>query len=71
MHNPLLMQYIQAALPDCHFYTTKELDVDPDAKEAVLFAILANECVAGGTTQVGGGRKDIPAVAMGKISLPG
>ena len=71
MHNPLLMQYIQAALPDCRFYTTKELDVDPDAKEAVLFAILANECVAGGTTQVGGGRKDIPAVAMGKISLPG
>jgi hypothetical protein len=34
--------------------------VPPDAKEAVLFAVLANETLAGH-----------PALSLGKISLPG
>ena len=71
MHNPVLMNAIQAALPICSFYTTNDLQISPDAKEAVLFAILANESIAGGTTPIGGGNKDIPAVSMGKISFPG
>ncbi len=71
MHNPLLMQQIKAKLPQCSFYTTDQLAILPDAKEAVLFAVLANECVAGGNTPIGGGSKDIPAVTMGKISFPG
>ncbi len=71
MHNPLLMETIQAQLPTCNFFTTADLCISPDAKEAVLFAILANECVSGGTTPIGGGNKNIPAVSMGKISFPG
>ncbi|TAH14491.1 MAG: anhydro-N-acetylmuramic acid kinase [Sphingobacteriia bacterium] len=71
MHNPLLMETIQTQLPACSYFTTKDLDISPDAKEAVLFAILANECIAGGNTPIGGGNKDIPAVSMGKISFPG
>jgi len=71
MHNPVLMQEIKAQLPQCSFYTTDQLAIHPDAKEAVLFAVLANECVAGGNTPIGGGSKDIPAVTMGKISFPG
>ncbi|MBI2282380.1 MAG: anhydro-N-acetylmuramic acid kinase [Bacteroidetes bacterium] len=71
MHNPLLMQHIQELLPAFVFHTTDALDINPDAKEALLFAVLANECVAGGNTAIGNGSNDIPSVSMGKISLPG
>ncbi len=71
MHNPLLMEHIQTRLPGNTFYTTDALAINPDAKEAILFAILANETVAGGDTHIGNGKQDIPAVSMGKISFPG
>ncbi|MFY8003468.1 MAG: anhydro-N-acetylmuramic acid kinase, partial [Chitinophagaceae bacterium] len=70
MHNPLLMQTIKAALPHFIFKTTDELAVNPDAKEAVLFAVLANETLAGGNTNYAGVEKGIPTVCMGKISFP-
>ncbi|HMI77290.1 MAG TPA: anhydro-N-acetylmuramic acid kinase, partial [Ferruginibacter sp.] len=70
MHNPLLMQNIKTQLPVCKFYTTAELEIDPDAKEAVLFAVLANECVCGDSSAFGKGSPGIPAVSMGKISFP-
>lgn len=47
MHNPLLVQKINDGLGFTTAYTD-ELGILPDAKEAVLFALLANECVAGG-----------------------
>ena len=59
MHNPLLMENLEKQLPGAKFISTSELNVNPDAKEAVLFALLANECVSGG--ELG---------AMGKISFP-
>jgi anhydro-N-acetylmuramic acid kinase len=68
-HNPLLVGTLQALLP-CRFGQTDDLGISGDAKEAVLFAILANECVAGGHSDFGR-RKGIPSVTMGKISLPG
>ena len=67
MHNSLLMQHIQEQLPEIIFKTTKDLNVNPDAKEAVLFAVLANEALCGGQTDFG---KAVPSVSMGKISLP-
>jgi anhydro-N-acetylmuramic acid kinase len=70
MHNPLLMEHIHSMLPGYIFYTTDALEINPDAKEALLFAILANECVAGGNTPIGNGSNDIPSVSMGKISFP-
>lgn len=70
MHNQLLMQHIHEQLPGIVFKNTNELEVNPDAKEAVLFAILANEAVAGGEVSLGAGRNGIPAVSMGKISFP-
>lgn len=70
MHNPLLIKQLKQALPDCIFHSTDTLNINPDAKEALLFAILANECVAGGQTVIGKGTKDIPAVSLGKISFP-
>ena len=71
MHNPLLMENIRSQLPGMKFYTTDELHINPDAKEAVLFALLANECVCGEKINVGKGRNKIPSVTMGKISFPG
>ena len=70
MHNPLLMENIKLKLPGMKFYTTDDLHINPDAKEAVLFALLANECVCGKKVNVGKGRNKIPAITMGKISFP-
>lgn len=70
MHNPLLMEHIRAALPDITFHSTAELDIHPDAKEAVLFAVLANECVAGQVGTASTGNHSFIPVLMGKISLP-
>ncbi|AYA38475.1 anhydro-N-acetylmuramic acid kinase [Hymenobacter oligotrophus] len=71
MHNPTLMAAIRQRLPRCHFADTQHLGVAPDAKEAVLFAVLANEALAGSGVAMGSGRQRVPAVHMGKISLPG
>ncbi|NOS54943.1 MAG: anhydro-N-acetylmuramic acid kinase [Cyclobacteriaceae bacterium] len=70
MHNPLLMENIKSQLPGFSFLTTRDLHINPDAKEAVLFATLANECVCGGGVQYGSGRNGIPSISMGKISFP-
>jgi anhydro-N-acetylmuramic acid kinase len=68
MHNPLLMGWLEELLP-CPFLETGALGIAGDAKEAVLFALLANETVAGGESDFGS-RRGIPSVAMGKISFP-
>ena len=70
MHNPLLMQHLKDAFPNLSFYTTSELNIHPDAKEAVLFAVLANECICGDGSYIQKGIKGMPAVTMGKISFP-
>lgn len=70
MHNPLLMAHIKEQLPGIIFRTTDELAINPDAKEAVLFAILANETICGGEEHPGANRNGIPSVTMGKISFP-
>lgn len=67
-HNPLLVQWLKELLP-CHFLKTDDLGISGDAKEAILFAILANETVCGGNSDFGT-RKGIPSVSMGKISFP-
>lgn len=69
LHNPLLFEYIKANLPDIKVESFAKLGVDPDAKEAVLFALLANETLTGNKSNVEH-IKDSPAVCMGKISLP-
>ncbi|MGZ8558404.1 MAG: anhydro-N-acetylmuramic acid kinase [Chitinophagaceae bacterium] len=70
MHNPLLMKNISKHLSGSVFLSTKELNINPDAKEAVLFAVLANEALCGSAVNFGEGRNGIPNVSMGKISFP-
>ena len=69
-HNPLIKRFLQENLPGWDICQMAELGVHGDAKEALLFAVLANETVAGretGDAVLGG----VPLVGMGKISLPG
>lgn len=68
-HNPLLMKWITERLPQAEMRDTSELGISGDAKEAVLFAILANETVAGEPINFGN-RASMPAITMGKISFP-
>ena len=69
VHNPLLMRFLKELLPNFLFKKTDDLGISGDAKEAVLFATLANEAVAGGRTDFGS-RKGVPSVSMGKVSFP-
>jgi anhydro-N-acetylmuramic acid kinase len=70
MYNPLLMESIKSQLPGFQFLTTHDLNIHPDAKEALLFATLANECVSGNSILLGSSKNGIPPVSMGKISFP-
>lgn len=68
--NPLLMQRISEILPEVKIELSSEIGIPADAKEAILFALLANETLMdAGATKV---RRlgDSPWVTMGKISFP-
>lgn len=68
MYNPLLLNHLQQ-----HFRktirSTDVFGINPDAKEAVLFALLANEAVAGNLDSLSP-TAGIPKVSMGKVSFP-
>jgi anhydro-N-acetylmuramic acid kinase len=68
LHNPLLQEWLQELLP-CQFESIDTLGVSADAKEALLFALLANETVAGNGFEQEKKSKT-PWVSMGKISFP-
>ena len=71
IHNPMLMEHILSLCPRIAIiHDTSTLGIDPDAKEAVLFAILANECLVGGQLPFGNMAQGIPNTTMGKISFP-
>ena len=59
-HNAALLAALQRQLPQAPLRPTDVLGVPADAKEAVLFAVLANETLAGSSS-----------LRLGKISLPG
>jgi anhydro-N-acetylmuramic acid kinase len=68
-HNTLMISYIRELLPEFQIENIDALGMPGDAKEACLFAVLANETLAGQEAQkiLGG----VPLVGMGKISFPG
>ena len=70
MNNPLLIHNLGDLLPGCSWYTTSDLGIDPGAKEAVLFAVLTNECICGDRSSRGKSKRGMPEVSMGKISFP-
>jgi anhydro-N-acetylmuramic acid kinase len=69
MHNPVLMGHLTSLLPDATLFSSDMIGLNPDAKEAILFALLANEAVAGTPLFAGGHATKMP-ITMGKISFP-
>lgn len=65
--NPFIIDYLKKALPQSTIADTASLGIDPDAKEAILFALLGNEAIAGEPMSIGNN----PAVLMGKFSFAG
>ncbi len=66
--NPTLMRDIRAVL-SVPVLVNEDLGYDSDAKEAVAFAVLANECVHGSANNMPSVTGARHPVVMGKISL--
>ncbi|MEK7729456.1 MAG: anhydro-N-acetylmuramic acid kinase [candidate division KSB1 bacterium] len=69
-HNLTLMAMLQEKFPGAKISTTEEYGVPSDAKEAMLFALLANETISGNTGNVPSVTGAREATVLGKICLP-
>ena len=69
IHNQLLIENLKMLLNFVEFKSVNELGINPDEKEAILFALLANETVCGSQLKFGN-KNHNPSTLMGKISLP-
>lgn len=69
INNPVLMKKLKKELAEFTIESTFQLGIPPDAKEAALFALLANETVAGDPIRFPK-HTGVPAICMGKISIP-
>ena len=67
--NPVLLGHLRQALPGCAVLTNEDLGLNSDSKEAVAFAILANETLFGVCNNAPGATGARHPVVMGKISL--
>lgn len=67
--NQTLMGHIAALLPGCAVMTNEALGYDSNAKEAVAFAILANEAVFAHYNNAPSATGAKHPVVMGRISL--
>ena len=70
VHNPRIMAGLQHALPGIAVQSLAELGVDPDAREALSFAVLANETLMGRTGNIPAVTRAQRPVVLGKIALP-
>jgi anhydro-N-acetylmuramic acid kinase len=69
LHNKTLMAAIRELLPGCAVRSGDELGIPADAKEAVAFAILANETIFGLCNNAPAATGASHPVVMGKISF--
>ena len=67
--NPTLLAFLRQALPEVNVLTQEDLGLDSDAKEAVAFAILANEALFGSCNNAPAATGARHPVVMGRISL--
>jgi len=63
--NLFIAARLKKDLPHAVIKNTDALGIDPDAKEAILFALLGNEALCGEPIKIGNN----PAVLMGKFSF--
>jgi len=67
--NPTLLRFLQDALPEVKVQIQEDLGFDSDAKEAVAFAILANEALFGSCSNAPSATGASHGVVMGRINL--
>lgn len=67
-YNLTLLRFLKELLPETEVVTNEEIGWNSDAKEAVAFAILANEAVSGMCNNAPGATGAAHPVIMGKIS---
>lgn len=70
VHNATLLSRLRAALAPVPVRSLEDLGLSSDAKEAVAFAILANETIAGNPSNVPGATGALRPVVLGKIVPP-
>lgn len=70
IHNPVMRRWLHELLPQCELRNFSAIGFDPDAKEAVLFAVLANEMLSGEGFPMDPNSADSPKLNFGKISFP-
>ena len=70
-HNSTLIKFLRQYLePPIQIHSINKFGISPNAKEALAFAILANETISGNPNNVPGATGAKEAVIMGKI-IPG
>jgi anhydro-N-acetylmuramic acid kinase len=67
--NKTLMSNIKSSLPHCNVITNEDLGFDSNAKEAIAFAVLANETLHGCDNTIPTATGARHSVVMGKITL--
>ncbi len=67
--NPTLLAFLQDALPETRVQTQEDLGLDSDSKEAVAFALLANEALFGLCNNAPSATGASHGVVMGRINL--
>ena len=67
--NATLLKDIATVLPACKVMTNEQLGYDSNAKEAVAFAVLANEAIFAGCNNMPSVTGATKGVVMGKINL--
>ena len=68
VHNPALMRMLRAELADMDVIDSADLGLDPDAKEAIAFAILAHEAWNQRPNNLPSATGAVHAAVLGKIS---
>lgn len=68
VHNRTLMRFLRAELADMEVVSSADFGVDPDAKEAIAFAVLAAETMEGRPANLPSATGARRQVVLGKLS---
>jgi anhydro-N-acetylmuramic acid kinase len=68
--NPVLMQMLQERLSPIPVLTHENIGIDSDAKEAIAFALMANETMLGNPANLPSVTGAARPVLLGKLTLP-
>ena len=67
-HNKTLVKKLKTGFRDCQVFTSDQYGIPIDAREAIAFAILGNECIMGTPANVPHATGAEKRVILGKIT---